>query len=160
MNDSTNKENSAKVGDTVVVNYKGSYDSPEGEVFDSSFDREPIQFTIGSKTMIPGFEKLVVGMTPGETKEEVLTPEDAYGPHREDYIMKMGKDKFPDDFEFDIGAMVQGSTPDGHPVLAKIIENAGPEVTLDFNHPLSGRTLNFKVQLVDITTGEEDGTSD
>ena len=149
----------AQPGDTVLVNYRGSYDSPEGEVFDSSFEREPVKFKIGSQTMIPGFESLVTGMSPGETKEEVLAPDEAYGPHREDYIMKMSKDKFPDDFEFEIGLTVQGSTPDGLPVLARIVENAGQEVTLDFNHPLSGRTLNFKVELLDILNGAEDEIS-
>ena len=149
----------AKTGDTVVVNYEGSYDSPEGEIFDSSFGRTPIQFTIGERKMIPGFEDIVIGMAPGETKEQLLDPNEAYGPHREDYIMKMEKAKFPDDFEFHPGALVQGSTPDGTPVAARIVESTGSEVVLDFNHPLSGRNLNFRVELLNILDGGEDEIS-
>ena len=160
MSDPNQKhKEAAKIRDTVLVNYKGSYDGPTGEVFDSSFDREPIKFKLGEKMMIPGFENLVLGMSPGDTKEELLNPDEAYGPHREDYVMKMGKEKFPDDFEFDIGGIVQGSTPDGQPVLARIVEAHGPEVTLDFNHPLSGRSLSFKVELLDIVgDGDDEST--
>tara|TARA_Y100000592_G_scaffold16371_1_gene24271 strand:- start:6325 stop:6765 length:441 start_codon:yes stop_codon:yes gene_type:complete len=135
-------------GNIVSVHYKGTLN--DGSQFDSSYDRgEPIQFTVGSGQMIPGFEKNVVGMTVGEAKEFTLTPEDAYGERTQEAIHEVSKEMFPDGFTFEVGAMIQGEQ-DGRPLLARIISEQESTVELDFNHPMAGQDLTFNIEVVDI----------
>ena len=82
----------AKNGDTVNVHYTGKFD--DGEVFDSSVDREPLQFTIGNGNMIPGFEKAVLGMNPGESKTTKLPANEAYGEYNKDMVFSIEKSSF------------------------------------------------------------------
>ena len=139
-------------GNTVSVHYKGTLN--DGSLFDSSYDRgEPLQFTVGSGQMIPGFEKNVVGMTVGEAKEFTLTPADAYGDHDPEGIQEVPKQMFPNGFTFEIGEIVQGEQ-NGNPLIAKILSEQNETVTLDFNHPMAGKDLTFNIEIVDIN--EED----
>jgi FKBP-type peptidyl-prolyl cis-trans isomerase 2 len=139
----------AEKGNTVKVHYQGTFS--DGEQFDSSFDRgEPISFTVGQGQMIPGFDSATVGMKVGETKNITLGPEEAYGARDETAIQIVPKDLFPESFEFNIGETVQGTNSLGTPLVARLLSEQTETVTLDFNHPLSGRELNFKIELVDI----------
>ena len=101
--------------------------------------------------MIPGFDKGMVGMQIGEVKSLQVSSEDAYGPRVDEAIQDVPKTAFPPDFEFVIDGTVQGTGPDGRPVLAKILKEQDESVTLDFNHPLAGQQLNFEVELVEIS---------
>lgn len=135
-------------GNTVSVHYKGTLN--DGSLFDSSYDRgEPLQFTMGTGQMIPGFEKNIMGMTVGEAKEFTLAPEDAYGSHNPEAIQEVPKQMFPNDFTFQIGEIVQGEH-DGNPLIAKILSEQNETVTLDFNHPMAGQDLTFNIEVVDI----------
>ena len=135
-------------GNTVSVHYKGTLN--DGSQFDSSYDRgQPLQFTVGTGQMIPGFEKNVVGMTVGEAKEFTLSPEDAYGDHNPEAVQEVSKEMFPDDFTFQIGGIIQGEQ-NGNPLIAKIVSEQNETVTLDFNHPMAGKDLTFNIEVVDI----------
>lgn len=139
----------AEKGNTVKVHYRGTF--TDGEQFDSSFDRgEPISFTVGQGQMIPGFDSATVGMKVGETKNITIPPEEAYGSRDENAVQVVSKDLFPESFEFNIGEIVQGTNSFGTPLVAKLLSEQSETVTLDFNHPLSGKELNFKIELVDI----------
>jgi FKBP-type peptidyl-prolyl cis-trans isomerase 2 len=136
-------------GNTVSVHYCGTL--VEGEEFDNSRKRgEGITFKVGAGQMISGFEEGVVGMSVGDTKRITIYPENAYGLRNEEAVQSVSKTSFPDDFDYTVGNAVQGTNPDGQPLIAKIISEQAEAVTLDFNHPLAGQTLVFEIELLSI----------
>ena len=138
----------AKYGDTVKVHYTGRLD--DGTVFDTSADGDPLQFTIGSGQIIPGFEQAVVGMNPGESKTVKIPAEDAYGQRREDLIIEVEKSQLPEGLKPEVGLQLQSRQPDGRIVVLTIADITESHVTLDANHPLAGKDLTFEIQLVEI----------
>jgi peptidylprolyl isomerase len=138
----------AKQNDTVRVHYTGRLD--DGSVFDSSLEREPIEFTIGEGHVIPGFEQAVVGMNPGETKTVRILSDDAYGPYREDMVLTVERSQFPPDIEPTVGQALQVQQSNGEPFVVTVSEVSEASVKLDANHPLAGKDLTFEIQLVEI----------
>ena len=138
----------AKKGDKVKVHYTGKLN--DGTVFDSSKDREPLEFTIGEGQIIPGFEKTVIGMNPGDAKTETIPVDEAYGPHREEMVMEVGRERFPDNLEPDVGQKLQMNRQDGQTIMVTVTKVSEANVTLDANHPLAGKNLTFDIQLVEI----------
>ena len=138
----------AQNGNTVKVHYTGKLD--DGTVFDSSIDREPLEFQVGENQVIPGFDRGVIGMKIGESKTLTIPPEDAYGPVRDDMIVEVKKDKIPEDIDTAVGAKLQIQQPNGQPVPVTVTGATDDTVTLDANHPLAGKTLIFDVELVEI----------
>lgn len=143
----------AAEGDTVKVNYTGKLE--DGTIFDTSEGSEPLQFTIGDGRMIPGFDQGVRGMAVGETKSITLTPDQAYGEHTDDRIIRVGKSAFPPDMQLTEGMQLQ--SPTGMPVTVLKID--ADSVTIDANHPLAGKTLTFDVTLVEIIPPGEKTTA-
>jgi peptidylprolyl isomerase len=137
-----------KDGDTVKVHYTGKLEN--GDVFDSSKEREPFEFTVGNKAVIPGFEKGVVGMGVGDTKTIEIPPEEAYGAKQDELVVEVQKSEFPDDITPTIGQRLQIKQQDGNPIVVTITELTEESITLDANHPLAGYTLFFDVELIDI----------
>ena len=138
----------AKVGDTVLVHYTGKLD--DGSVFDSSRERTPIQFELGSGQVIAGFDGAITGMEPGESKTEVIPCESAYGPHMADMAISVDRQQIPDDVELVEGLQLQIQGPNDQPITVMVTEFDNLKVTLDANHPLAGKTLTFELELVDI----------
>jgi FKBP-type peptidyl-prolyl cis-trans isomerase 2 len=142
----------AKHGDTVRVHYCGRLQ--DGTEFDVSFDREPLQFTIGGGQVIPGFEEAVVGMNPGDSKTTELPVEKAFGPHRDDMVAVVAKSQFADwDLEPSVGERVPIPQSDGSPIDVTVTEVTESEVIVDANHPLAGEDLTFDIELIDIVYG-------
>lgn len=139
----------AQDGNTVSIHYTGALS--DGTEFDSSREREPLTFTVGSGQVIPGFNSNVMGMKEGENKTFVIPCDEAYGQKDEAAIQLIPRTSFPEDFEFRIGGMVSGTANNGQPFTAKILSEAKEEITLDFNHPLAGEDLTFDVEVVSIT---------
>jgi len=136
-------------GSEVRIHYRGTLEN--GEEFDNSRTRgETLDFKIGEGALLPGFEQAVIGMAAGESKTISLPPELAYGAHQEEAIQITPKTIFPEGFEFIVGAIIQGNTPEGAPVLVKVLSEEEDRVTLDFNHPLAGKTLSFEIEMVEI----------
>ncbi len=138
-----------KKGDTVKVDYTGTFDN--GTVFDSSTHGDhshPLEFEVGAGQMIKGFDNAVVGMKKGEEKKIKLKPSDAYGEHNPDMLQKVPRDKFPKDAKE--GIMFKMMSPDGREIIAKIVKISDKEVVIDLNHPMAGKTLNFKIKVVDV----------
>jgi peptidylprolyl isomerase len=138
----------AKIGDTVKVHYTGRLEN--GKEFDTSKDREPLEFTIGNGSMMPGFEKGIIGMEAGDKKTFTVLPEEAYGPRHEELIATIDKSEFPKDITPRIGLNLQIMQPDGRIMNLTVADMDEDTVTLDANHPLAGKTLIFDVELVDI----------
>jgi len=138
----------AKPGDTVAVHYTGKLD--DGSVFDSSRDREPIQFVLGQRRVIAGFDKAIAGMSPGETKTANVPAEDAYGPHQPELVVEFTRDRIPPEIEPEVGQELQVQTTAGKALPAVVIDASDTAVTLDANHPLAGKDLTFEIELVDV----------
>ena len=138
----------AQKGDTVAVHYTGKLD--DGEVFDSSRDRDPLEFEIGSGQVIPGFDRAVEGLEIGESREVTLKPDEGYGEPREDLVVDVDRSQFPDEEDPTVGRQVQVQVAPGQNRVATITGIEDESVTLDLNHPLAGKELTFDVELVEI----------
>lgn len=141
----------AKPGDTVAVHYTGKLD--DGSVFDTSKGRDPIQFVLGERRVIPGFDQAVTGMSPGETKTAEVPAEDAYGPRKQELIVEFARDRIPPDISPEVGQELQVQTSGGEAIPAVVIDASESAVTLDANHPLAGKDLTFDIELVELVDG-------
>ncbi len=138
----------ARVGSKVKVHYTGRLD--DGTVFGSSEEGEPLVFTIGAGEMIEGLEESVLGMNPGDKKTVSIEPDKAFGAYREDMVMVVPHEQFPQDIEPQVGQVFQLSSQAGPPLLATVTKVEEEGITMDANHPLAGKTLTFDVELVEI----------
>lgn len=138
----------AKSGDTVRIHYTGTLD--DGTEFDSSRDREPLEFSVGGGQVIQGFDSAVEGMEEGEKKSVSLEPGDAYGEHQDELVQKVERSNLPPDLEYKEGMVLQATQPNGMPLVLHVVEVNDDAVTLDANHPLAGKKLNFDLELVEI----------
>jgi FKBP-type peptidyl-prolyl cis-trans isomerase 2 len=138
----------AENGQTVKVHYTGKLE--DGTVFDSSADRDPLQFTVGENHVISGFEKAVTGMTPGESKTVRIPSDEAYGPHRKELVLNVDRARFPEGVKPELSQRLKVSHADGRKSTVTVTEITESTVTLDANHPLAGRDLTFDIQLVEI----------
>ena len=141
-------------GDTVKVNYTGSLE--DGTVFDAS-ERHggPLQFEVGSGQVIAGFDTAVMGMKPGEQKVITIPPEKAYGNHSEDLVIQAPKKDIPQNENLKPGFVILAKFPDGSEMPARVIKVEGEMVTMDFNHPLAGKTLKFTITVVSVSSAKE-----
>ncbi len=135
----------AKNGDKVQVHYTGKFD--DGTEFDSSKGREPLEFVIGNNKVIPGFNDGVIGLEVGESKDIKISSENAYGNYREELIAIVEKNQFPADIDLQVG---QQFNIGEQQLLVSITKIENNKVTIDGNHPMAGKDLNFEIKLVDI----------
>ncbi len=138
----------AKIGDNVKIHYTGRLAT--GEIFDTSKDREPLEFKIGDKSMIPGFESAVIGMSVGEAKVEKIPSKDAYGEHKEQLVFTMGRENIPEDMNVEVGFELDMHGKNGECIPVLVTGLTEDSITLDANHPLAGKDLIFEIQLVEI----------
>ena len=137
-----------KEGDVVKVHYTGKLIN--GEQFDSSVGREPLEFTVGAGQMIKGFDDAMPGMNLGEKKTINIAPEDAYGPRSDEAIIEFPKQNVPADIKLEPGMPLTLSNQDGQPVPVIIVEVKEEVIVLDANHFLAGQELIFDIELVEI----------
>lgn len=135
-------ERTATDGDQVRVHYTGTLD--DGEVFDSSVGREPLEFTVGSGQVIGGFDEAVRGLRIGESRSVRIEPADAYGERRDDLVLEVPAARAPQGLQ--VGDRVQLSG--GH--AATVVSADDTSIVVDANHPLAGQALSFAVELVAI----------
>lgn len=139
-----------KDGDTVKVHYTGKL-TDDGTVFDSSEEREPIEFTLGEGQLIPGFEEAVIGMEEGDDTTVEIDSENAYGERREDLELEVAKDDLPDNVDPQAGMQLQmQQQEDGRAIPVQITAVEDDYVQLDANHPLAGKDLTFDIELVEL----------
>lgn len=141
----------AKKGDKVKVHYHGKLTN--GETFDSSAGREPLEFEVGKGSVIKGFDDGVTGMEIGEKKTINIPYDSAYGPKNADMIIEMPKDRFPKDMELESGMPLMMSDGSGQNFEVIVVEIKDDAVVLDANHPLAGQDLIFDIELVEISGG-------
>ncbi|MDO6738865.1 peptidylprolyl isomerase [Wenyingzhuangia sp. 2_MG-2023] len=136
----------AKQGSTVKVHYTGKLTNDQ--IFDSSREREPLEFTVGAGQMIPGFDKAVDGMVIGDNKQITIPAEEAYGPRNEEAVFKIPKTQLPEELEPQVGMQLEANREDGQKQMLLIVGIEEEEVVLDANHPLAGQDLIFDIELV------------
>ncbi|WP_093010197.1 FKBP-type peptidyl-prolyl cis-trans isomerase [Roseivivax halotolerans] len=137
-----------KTGDTVQIHYTGTL--TDGSTFDSSEGRDPLEFTVGSGQIIPGLDKAMTGMSVGEKKTVAIPADEAYGQRQDEALQAVPREQIPADIPLDIGTQLQVQTPNGQVMPVTVAEVTEEQVTLDANHPLAGKDLNFDIELVDI----------
>lgn len=138
----------ATKGNKVKVHYTGTLS--DKTVFDSSREREPLEFTVGAGQMIEGFDAAVEGMSVGESKSVTIPSEKAYGPKSPEAMINVPKTQLPPDMEPQIGMQLEATQQDGRRQVLVIAEVKEDEVVLDANHPLAGKDLTFDIELMEI----------
>lgn len=140
-----------KTGDKVKIEYTGTLD--DGTIFDSSIDHgNPLEFEVGGGQVIKGFDDAVLGMKENEEKQFSILPSDAYGEHDPTLVQKVPREVFPQDAELVPGLLFEAGLPTGEKVPATITEVQGEIISVDLNHPLAGKRLNFKIKVSAITS--------
>lgn len=138
----------AKSGDTVRVHYTGTLTN--GEQFDSSRDKQPIEFTLGKGQMIAGFEAAIDGMSQGERKTVTIPSLEAYGEHDSRLLQDVPKSRLPPELDLKVGMVVEAADATGRTMRLSVQEIHEDSVIFDANHPLAGKDLVFDIELVEL----------
>lgn len=139
----------AKKGDTVQVHYRGTL--ADGSEFDSSSGRDPLQFTLGTGMVIPGFDQAVEGLKVGDKSTTHIPSDQAYGVHHPEAVLTVPASQMPPGLNPEVGQQLQMQGQDGRPIPVRVTEVTAESVTLDANHPLAGKDLTFEIELVAIS---------
>lgn len=148
--------NRAKPGDIVSIDYEGVLEN--GDVFESTTESGPLDFTIGTGSVMPAFEMAIVGMSVGESNDIALQPAEGYGERQKELLQTIEKSVFGEQADLKIGQILHlKMDKDGkpHKVPATVVELGETTVTLDYNHPLAGHTLTYKITLNSIEKSKE-----
>lgn len=137
-----------KENDTVKVHYTGKL--TDGQVFDTSEGKDPIEFTLGKGQLIPGFEKGLIDMKVKEKKSITIPKEEAYGEPREDLVQEVEKNQLPEEIKPEVGMGLVSRTPDGREMNLVVAEVKEETIVVDGNHPLAGKDLVFDLEVVEI----------
>ena len=138
----------AKLGDTVKIHFTGKMQ--DDTVVETSQDRGPLEFKIGEGDVISGLEQGIIGMQVGDKKTLKISPEKAFGPPREELVVDLKKDDFPEGIKLAVGVHLNIQASDGQTYKVKVVDVKEDTITLDANHPLAGVTLIFDVELIEI----------
>ena len=146
------EERSAADGDTVSVHYTGTLN--DGSQFDSSVGKDPLVFVLGAGNMITGFENAVRGMKVGESKTVTLSPDEAYGQHRDELMIQINRDELPEDQEPEVGMILVLTQSNGQVLRKPVVEVTDTYIIVDANHDLAGKALTFEIELVKLEPAE------
>jgi FKBP-type peptidyl-prolyl cis-trans isomerase SlpA len=121
----------------------------DGSLIDSNFDKQPASFIIGDGNLLPGFESAILGLESGQKREFTIPPENAFGQHNPQNVQDVDRTNFAED-KLEIGAVFSFQNGDGE-LPGVIIGIEDEKVTIDFNHPLAGQSILFKVEILQIS---------
>lgn len=138
----------AKTGDRVKVHYTGKLN--DGNIFDSSVGRDPLEFTIGENQVLPKFEDSVEGMEVGDKTKIQIPAEEAYGVRQENLVVQIPKQNLPSELTPEVGMRLQTQTKEGEVMIVKITDIGDNDITIDANHELADKDLHFEIELVEI----------
>lgn len=141
-----------KENNTVKVHYTGKLS--DGQVFDSSEGKEPLEFTLGKGQIIPGFEKGLIDMKLNEKKTITIAKEEAYGDINDDLRQEVKRSKLPQDITPVVGMGLVSKSPDGQEMNLLVVEVKEESIIIDGNHPLAGKDLIFDLEVVEIKDTE------
>ncbi|MGB9663446.1 MAG: FKBP-type peptidyl-prolyl cis-trans isomerase [Ignavibacteria bacterium] len=147
------------IGANKVVTIHYTLKDESGNLLDSTQGSSPFSFLTGHDQVIPKLEEEIDTMLIGGKKNILIAAEDAYGEYRNDLVHQINKENFPPDVELEVGMQFVTSAPDGTQMPFAIKQIDGDLVTIDFNHPLAGKNLEFEVELVDVRDATEEELS-
>lgn len=136
-----------KKGDTVKVHYTGSI--ADGTVFDSSRDRDPLEFVTGKQMLVPGFEAAVMGREVGDNFTVTFPAAEGYGSSDPELIFTVPRSEVPDHITPTVGLQLQLSSEQGD-MDVTISSVTDDEIELDANHPLAGKDLTFEIEIIEV----------
>ncbi|WP_372938679.1 peptidylprolyl isomerase [Seonamhaeicola sp.] len=137
-----------KENDTVRVHYTGKLSN--GQIFDSSLEREPLEVTLGQGMLIPGFEKGIIDMKLNEKKTINIPVNEAYGEVQKELFYEVKKEQLPPEMTPEVGMGLASKGPDGREVQFRVAEVNEDHIIVDANHPLAGQELIFDLELIEI----------
>ncbi len=137
-----------KENDTVKVHYTGKLSN--GQIFDSSLEREPLEVTLGQGMLIPGFEKAIIDMEVNEKKTVDIPMGDAYGDIQKELFHEVKKEQLPQDMAPEVGMGLASKNPDGSENQFRVAAVNDDHIIVDGNHPLAGQDLTFDLELIEI----------
>lgn len=130
-------------GTRVFLNFALTLE--DGEEIDTNFGGDPVDFAIGDGSLLPGFERHLIGMQPGERQLFSIMPEEAFGQPNDNNVQVIPRDQFADDMALEVGLLCSFADAAGGELPGLVVAIDDSEVTVDFNHPLAGRTILFDV---------------
>jgi len=130
-----------------------SIDLPEGTEAFSTFDEEPVSFRMGDGALRQGMELAITGLHPGDKQTITLTAEQGYGDHDKALIHKLPLSDFSEDLHPEVGQIIGFNLPSGEETAGAILDMNDSTATVDFNHPLAGKEIIFKVEILLVDNG-------
>ncbi|MAW95036.1 MULTISPECIES: peptidylprolyl isomerase [unclassified Leeuwenhoekiella] len=143
-----NTQRKVKNNDTVKVHYTGKLTN--GQIFDSSVDKQPLEFQLGQGMIIPGFEQGLIDMSVSEKKTVTIPEAEAYGEVRKELFQEVPKSDLPSEIDPQVGMGLMAKNPDGTERQLRVAEVRNDSIVIDANHPLAGQDLVFDLELVEI----------
>ena len=134
--------------ETVKLHYTGKLN--DGQVFDSSLQREPLEVTLGEGRLIPGFEKGLVDMKVNDKKTITIPKDEAYGDVQKELFQKVPNDNLPPEIKPEVGMGLVSKNPDGSERQLRVADVKDDFIIVDANHPLAGQDLTFELELLEI----------
>ena len=136
------------IGSQVTLHLSITF--PDGTVVESTFEDEPVNFTIGDGFLDEGLELALVGLKPGDRQSLTLMPGQAFGTPDPGAVRRMPKSAFQEGMTLEPGAIILFSAPQGEELAGTVKQVMADEVEVDFNHPLAGREIIFKVEVLNV----------
>lgn len=121
-----------------------------GDVIDENFGRQAVEFSIGDGNLLPSFEQVLFGLRAGDKARFELPPEQAFGQPNEENVQRFPRHRFPPDLVLEPGLMVAFNDASGYEQAGVVVAQDKTQVTVDFNHPLAGRTIVFTVEILSV----------
>lgn len=140
--------NQVQGNETVKIHYTGKLN--DGQVFDSSVEREPLEVKLGEGRLIPGFEKGLVAMKVDDKKTITIPKEEAYGEVQKELFQKIPNENLPQEIKPEVGMGLVSKNPDGSERQLRVAEVKDEFIIVDANHPLAGQDLTFDLELLEI----------
>lgn len=137
-------------GDTVKVHCTCKLE--DGSVVDTTKGKEPLKFTVGNAEIMPGLQEALMGMSPGESKTQIVSPAKAYGPYHDQMTATLDRKLIPPEVKVEVGVSLRVKHSDGHESDAFVTELTDENVSVDGNHPLAGKSLILELELLERTS--------
>jgi len=149
-----NELNELSIGPGTQVTLHFAIKMDDGSVVDSTFDGAPATFSVGDGKLLPGFEEVLIGLGAGDEATFDVPPEKGFGQRNPSNIQKIPRASFADDMELEEGLMVSFADAQNTELPGLIAEIGDKNVSVDFNHPLAGRDLQFEVKIIAVAVCE------
>lgn len=142
---------SLSIGEGMQVTLHFALKLNNGEVVDSTFEKEPAQFTFGDGNLLDGFEKALIGLTEGAKKTFTIEPESGFGQSNPSNVQTIRRDQFDEEIELEEGLMLSFADAQNAELPGVVTAFDEESVTVDFNHPLAGKEIQFEVEIISIS---------